>query len=311
MRRAYLDLVKRVHPDADTPEASVERFRQVDEAFKMLQEKFAKGRRNIQDEEESMEFDIRHTAPQHRQYLSHDGIGMGTPSQRQKQHQQVRAMRAQERVLEHRIEKATAGEKALMRKGGNYYGKHAIKTKYGIDRVVEDLIQEAMNKGDFKNLRGTGKPLTLAQSQNPYLDFTTHKLNKIMLDNGFTPEWITLSRDIREAIKDLKKKVRKERAYYGEWPLTRPEDQAAWQQFQDSQAEDVKALNKIIDKYNLIVPIMENQYFRLRWDRLSEEIFKDADLPRNLPRPQAAIKQSNELKGERGFIVNLFSLIGL
>lgn len=312
VRRAYLDLVKRVHPDADSPEASVERFREVDEAFKTLQEKFAKGRRNIQDEEEEpMEFDIRHTAPQHRQYLSHDGIGMGTPSQRQKQHQQVRAMRAQERVLEHRIEKATAGEKTLMRKGGNYYGKHAVKTKYGIDRVVEDLIQEAMNKGDFKNLRGTGKPLTLAQSQNPYLDFTTHKLNKIMLDNGFTPEWITLSRDIREAVKDLKKKARKERAYYGEWPLTLPEEQSAWQKFQDSQAEDVKALNKIIDKYNLIVPIMENQYFRMRWDRLSEEIFKEPNLPRNMPRPQLATKQSDGPKGERGFIVNLFSLIGL
>ncbi|KAH8400608.1 hypothetical protein KR222_008375, partial [Zaprionus bogoriensis] len=311
VRQAYLDLVRRVHPDADTPEASTERFQQVDTAFKMLQEKFAKSRRNIQENEaEPVEFDIRHTAPQHRQYLSHDGIGLGTPFQRQKQHQQVRAMQAQQSVLTHRIAKAAAGEKELMRKGGSYYGKHAIKTKYGVDRVVEDLIQEAMSKGDFNNLNGAGKPLSSAQNMNPYLDFTTHKLNKIMLDNGFTPEWITLNRDIREGVHGLKQKLRAERAYYGDWPLKRLEDQAAWQSFEQAQAEEFKAVNKLIDKYNLIVPIMENQFFRLRWDKLSADIFHEADLPRNKPRPQAVAKRSESTTGERGFIVSFFSVIG-
>ncbi|XP_064554143.1 dnaJ homolog subfamily C member 28 [Drosophila montana] len=308
VRRAYLDLVKRVHPDADTDEASNERFQQVDEAFKMLQEKFAKSRRNInEDEEEEMVFDIKHTAPQHRQYLSNDGIGVGTPTQRQKQHQQVRAMRAQERVLEHRIEKAAAEEGALMRKGGSYYGKHAIKTKYGIDRVVEDLIQEAMSKGDFNNLNGAGKPLSSAQSQNPYLDFTTHKLNKIMLDNGFTPEWITLSRDIREAVGKLKQQLRTERSYYGDWPLATAQEQAAWQKFAQSHAADVEQLNKTIDKYNLIVPILENQYFRLSLDKLAAGIFKEPELPRNVKRQQDAGKIAAGANSERGFMVNLFS----
>ncbi|EDV99021.1 dnaJ homolog subfamily C member 28 [Drosophila grimshawi] len=318
VRRAYLDLVKRVHPDADTEEASNERFLQVDEAFRMLQEKFAKSRRNITDdeddsplEEEQMEFDIRHTAPQHRQYLSNEGIGVGTPSQRQKQYQQVRAMKAQQRVLEHRIDKAAAGEDALMckGKGGSYYGKHAIKTKYGIDRVVEDLIQEAMSKGDFNNLHGAGKPLSAAQSQNPYLDFTTHKLNKIMLDNGFTPEWITLGRDIREAVAQLKQQVRTERIYYGEWPLTQTDQLAAWQSFVQSHTEQVQQLNKLIDKYNLIVPILENQYFRLRLDKLAERIFMDPHLPRNQKRPQPTGHSGNSAQpGERGFMVNLFSI---
>ncbi|EDW12042.1 dnaJ homolog subfamily C member 28 [Drosophila mojavensis] len=309
VRRAYLDLVKRVHPDADSDEASNERFQQVDEAFKMLQEKFAKSRRNIsENEDEELEFDIRHTAPQHRQYLSNEGIGVGTPFQRQKQYQQVRAMKAQERVLEHRVEKAAAGEHALMRKGGSYYGKHAIKTKYGIDRVVEDLIQEAMSKGDFNNLNGAGKPLSLAQTQNPYLDFTTHKLNKIMLDNGFTPEWITLSRDIREAAAKLKQQLRNERCYYGDWPLATLEEQAAWQKFAQLHADDIKQLNKTIDKYNLIVPILENQYFRLTLDRLAESVFKEPDLKRNMKRPQQLQAKAEPANSERGFMVNLFSM---
>nr|AAY55603.1 IP10768p [Drosophila melanogaster]AAY55791.1 IP10468p [Drosophila melanogaster] len=310
VRHAYLDLVKRVHPDSGTEEASAERFQQVDEAFRVLQEKFAKGRRNIQEDEEgAMEFDIKHTAPQHRQYLSNEGIGVGTPFQRQKQYQQVRAMKAQERVLEHRIDKAAAGEKTLMSKGGSHFRKHAIKTKYGIDRVVEDLIQEAMSKGDFNNLNGSGKPLSSAQSQNPYLDFTTHKLNKIMLDNGFTPEWISLGKDIRDAIAQLKTKLRQERKYYGEWPLQRPDDLAAWKIFTLNHQDDVKQLNKLIDKYNLIVPILENQFFRLHLDRMAEPIFKDPELQRNVIRPEMKSKPSSNLENQGSASTSLFSLI--
>ncbi|EDW51948.1 dnaJ homolog subfamily C member 28 [Drosophila sechellia] len=310
VRHAYLDLVKRVHPDSGTEEASAERFQQVDEAFRVLQEKFAKGRRNIQeDEEEAMEFDIKHTAPQHRQYLSNEGIGVGTPFQRQKQYQQVRAMKAQERVLEHRIDKAAAGEKTLMSKGGSHFRKHAIKTKYGIDRVVEDLIQEAMSKGDFNNLNGSGKPLSSAQSQNPYLDFTTHKLNKIMLDNGFTPEWISLGKDIRDAIAQLKTKLRQERKYYGEWPLQRTEDLAAWKVFTLNHQDDVQQLNKLIDKYNLIVPILKNQFFRLHLDRMAEPIFKDPELQRNVIRPEMRAKPSSNIESQDSSSTSLFSLI--
>ena len=49
-----------------------------------------------------------------------------------------------------------------------------------MDRLVEDLIQEAMNKGEFSDLPGTGKPLKdNSCNQNPYVDFVTHKLNQV------------------------------------------------------------------------------------------------------------------------------------
>jgi DnaJ homolog subfamily C member 28 len=107
VRRAYIEMVKRVHPDSGHPEASVEKFREVDESFKHLMEKHAKARRNIDlnlDDEVKV-FDIKHTAPQHRQFLTHGGFGIGTPFQREKQYQQRRAMKAQENVLEHRMQK--------------------------------------------------------------------------------------------------------------------------------------------------------------------------------------------------------------
>lgn len=63
-------------------------------------------------------------------------------------------------------------------KKGQHGKKHDIKTKYGFDRLVEDLIQESMSKGEFDNLSGKGKPLK-DQNANPYVDFTTHKLNEV------------------------------------------------------------------------------------------------------------------------------------
>uniref|UniRef100_T1GRS6 J domain-containing protein n=1 Tax=Megaselia scalaris TaxID=36166 RepID=T1GRS6_MEGSC len=137
VRRAYIDLVKKVHPDSGQPEASAEKFQEIDEAFKILQERFAKNRRGIFEDDEEVDakiFDIRHTAPQHRQYLSFEGMGVGNPFQREKQYQQIKAMKAQERVLSHRIEKSQADEKSIMKKG-SFYKNHAIKTKYGFDRV--------------------------------------------------------------------------------------------------------------------------------------------------------------------------------
>ncbi|TMW49700.1 hypothetical protein DOY81_005238, partial [Sarcophaga bullata] len=307
IRKAYIDLVKKVHPDSGLPEASEERFQEVDEAFKLLQEKFAKNRRGIYEDEEEEVPDIQHTAPQHRQYLSFDGLGVGNPYQRQKQYQQIKAMKAQERVLKHRIDKSQAGEKTVMKKG-SFYKNHAIKTKYGFDRLVEDYIQEAMSKGDFNNLSGAGKPLTAAQQQNPYLDFTTHKLNKILIDNGFTPEWITLQRDIREAMKQLRKAIQKERAFFSEFPLSETENQK-WQQVLKRYEYDVKEINKNIDKYNLIVPILENQFFRVNLNTIAEKILKDPDVVKNQKRPATANNSTNAASNQANK-TDLLSFLG-
>lgn len=58
------------------------------------------------DEKQILWFSIaQHTAPQHRQYLSYDGVGVGTPAQRHKQYQKLRASSAVENVYNHRISK--------------------------------------------------------------------------------------------------------------------------------------------------------------------------------------------------------------
>lgn len=237
-------------------------------------QKFAKARRNIElnPEEEIKVFDIKHTAPQHRTFLSNEGYGMGTPFQREKQYQQIRAMRAQQNVLEHRMQKAVASENALIKKG-DHFKKHAIKTKYGFDRVVEDLIQEAMHRGDFNNLKGQGKPLDDKQSQNPYVDFVTHKINNILLENGFTPEFIMLHKEIRDEIQDLKEKLKLERQRL-KFPAQR-DDEIEWEKILNDYEKDEKNLNKKIEKFNLIVPILSKQMVHIHLKMIGDKILKE------------------------------------
>ncbi|XP_058449642.1 dnaJ homolog subfamily C member 28 [Malaya genurostris] len=309
VRQAYIALVKKVHPDSGHPEADAQKFQEVDAAFRILQQKFAKSRRGIvEDMQDKVKvFDIRHTAPQHRQYLSFDGIGIGTPSQRQKQYQTVRAQRAQERVLEHRMSKAQASEMALMKKG-EYFKKHEIKTKYGFDRVVEDLIQEAMSRGDFSNLSGFGKPLPDHQSQNPYVDFTTAKINNIMLDNGFTPEWITLQKEIREDTTELNISLLKERGMLGEFPLNQ-QDELRWDKVLETHETMVDRINKRIDKFNLIVPVLNKQMIRVDLLKLSRKILETGKHKGQIENVDKLFSPVNETQGVNK-PKNIFSLIG-
>lgn len=53
-----------------------------------------------------------------------------------------------------------------------------------------------MQRGDFDNLAGYGKPIDY-KDRNPLLDATTYKINKMLKDEGFAPDWIMLEKDIR------------------------------------------------------------------------------------------------------------------
>ena len=191
---------------------------------------------------------FQHTAPQHRQYLSYDGIGSGTPSQRQKQYVKYKTITAAQNVTNHQIKKITvADENSLLVKDKiqskkiktrlklkffficyltlkQFNKKNLNFIRYGMERLVEDLIQESMAKGHFDNLKGQGKPLSSTSSYNPYVDFVTHKMNEILIENGFAPEWISLNKEITDEINSIKNTLIKERKNLGPYPLNYKEE---------------------------------------------------------------------------------------
>ncbi|RZC33298.1 dnaJ -like subfamily C member 28, partial [Asbolus verrucosus] len=305
IRKAYLKLVKRYHPDSGTEEADADKFSEIDKAFKILINKKSKERWNV-DEDKVQEQDIKHTAPQHRQYLSYGGIGIGTPFQRQKQYTKIRAMQAAENVLQHRIAKVSTEEGALLVKTPL---KHKIKTKYGFERLVEDLIQESMSKGEFNNLSGTGKPLPSHQNRNPYVDFTTHKLNEVLIDNGFTPEWITLQKEIREDIQKLRDYLLFDRSHLGPYPLN-TEENNQWVDIMDKHKELVEQINRKINKFNLVVPIINKQMIQIDLEKEGKKILISGTHSRRIQKYSdvKAPSTEHELK-ETTNVFGLFELL--
>ncbi|CAG9562159.1 unnamed protein product [Danaus chrysippus] len=304
VKKAFLELAKKYHPDSNSPEADINKFVEVENAFRTLS-KHNTGNTNS-EEVEKIVYDIRHTAPQHRQYLSYEGVGFGTPSQRQKQYTQARAQRAANNVMEHRVAKAAASDNTLMKK--EPLKKHDIKTKYGFDRLVEDLIQESMSKGEFENLSGKGKPLK-DQNNNPYVDFTTHKLNEVLINNGFTPEWITMSKEIDEDIELLKKEITKDRMYLGPYPLTN-DDHTKWERICECNRLLSQSINVKINTFNLIVPLLNKQKFHVDFDKISDDILKNGPHSKVKELVKDVQTSSNTVQDHEDFISLLFKALG-
>merc|ERR1711874_425425 len=119
-----------------------------------------------------------------------------------------------------------------------------------------------MAKGDFDNLSGAGKPLPERVVYNPYSDFTTHKMNEILVEGGFAPEWVTLQKEIRMKSEEIVKKLEKKRRTLGSDPLD-DEKRKEWEKFcSDLDESGVKQINKDIAKFNLLVPIFTKQMFQ-------------------------------------------------
>ncbi|KAM9783901.1 dnaJ homolog subfamily C member 28-like [Syngnathus typhle] len=256
-KESYLRLAKLYHPDSGMPTADAALFTRVEEAYRsvLAHHSEARCREAVQDEDEDPSTGV---APQHRHYLSYEGVGSGTPSQRERQYRHFRADRAAEQVTDYRQrehERAAAAEGALVERDVRQRSR-SIKITQAVERLVEDLIQESMARGDFRNLSGAGKPLNKFQ-HNPYADPMTHNLNRILLDNGYQPPWVLTQRDIREAADRIRGRLLDGRVGLGE--ALGPTERLRWEELCAHAEEELAKVNKKVDSYNLIVPMLHMQ----------------------------------------------------
>lgn len=260
VREAYLKLAKVYHPDSGTSSGDPRKFNQVREAY-MTIKRHRSSSSDIEADEQQMDsdldFDIQHTVPQHRQYLSYDGVGFGTPLQRQKQYAQHRVRKASEDMFELRKAKwKKPSESALVNKTKAKARRNKISNT--IDRVVEDLIQESMQRGDFDNLAGYGKPIDYKE-RNPLLDATTYKINQLLKDEGFAPDWIMLEKDIRDALMEARRHLARVIEKIGTPPFSSPMQDRAWKFEYDRFEAKISLVNESVKKFNLIVPVLKKQ----------------------------------------------------
>lgn len=265
LKEAYLEKAKTFHPDTGNASANAYKFNMVKDAYKVLLEHRKRRKLNEEEEKEAeVTFDIRHTAPQHRQYLEFEGVGQGTPSQRQRQYQQYRVQRVTENVFQHRIQRhAAETESSLVLKDKQQARKAKISN--AVHRMVEDLIQESMQRGDFNDLPGQGQPLAHTE-HNPFVDIHTHNLNKILVNDGFAPEWIMLQSEIRKEMKYARQRLAVAHNRLGDPPHS-SSDTKKWTSAMDAFKNEICEINVKIDKFNLIVPLLNKQKMPYSIDR--------------------------------------------
>ncbi|XP_024252307.1 dnaJ homolog subfamily C member 28 [Oncorhynchus tshawytscha] len=265
VKEAYLRMAKLYHPDSGAATADEAMFARVEEAYRAVlahQSRLQSCGGSMEEEEEK----VKGVAPQHRHYLSYEGVGSGTPSQRERQYRQFRVDRAVEQVLDYRQkehETAAAAEGALVERDVRQRSRQ-IKVTQAVERLVEDLIQESMSRGDFRNLSGAGKPINKFE-HNPYADPMTHNLNRILIDNGYQPPWIVTQRDIREDIAQIRERLLQGQARLAD-PMN-PREHAQWQQLCGVVADDLMKLNKTVDNFNLIAPMLTLQMVHFSLER--------------------------------------------
>jgi DnaJ family protein C protein 28 len=144
-----------------------------------------------------------------------------------------------------------------------------ILTGNNYKSVVEEQIQEAIERGDFDNLPGKGKPLDI--EDNPFAR-DMQMAYKLLKDNNFTLPWI----EERNRMLEEMVKLRERNAH--QFQLFAPQIQAMarggqieiakrrWTALLMQWETAMEELNKRIADVNRMLPTMELELYKLNLD---------------------------------------------
>lgn len=128
-----------------------------------------------------------------------------------------------------------------------------------LESAIDKQIREAMERGDFENLPGAGKPLNLAR--DPNIPEEWELAFNLLKNAGYAPDWI----ETRKEVETLRTKLFA--------PLERflkhlPQNQNERARTQENLLEQFRAhaaeLNRLIDTYNLKAPTPQVHLRRIR-----------------------------------------------
>ena len=152
----------------------------------------------------------------HRHYLSFKGVGTGNPAEREKAFRQKRLDKALENVFQRKYnqalvngEEVAVGLRDLERMKKRPWDLRHRRSRGTLEGIADEMIREAMERGEFDNLKEMGKPLDHLSEVNHHTDTNTHRLNKILANSGYVPDWLQLDRVIAQLINNLKEEISK------------------------------------------------------------------------------------------------------
>ena len=144
------------------------------------------------------------------------------------------------------------------------------------ESAIDKQIREAMERGEFDNLPGAGKPLDLAD--DPHTPDDWRMAFKILKDNKVAPGWIEHGKTIRDELRALQllldNQIRWQSEHRAKMKLLAPAKLIAERehlaQARDRTMHDYRqragTLNRLIDTFNLQVPDIQLQVPRVRID---------------------------------------------
>lgn len=207
----------------------------------------------------------------HRRYLQYDGVGQGTTSQRQRAHTQLRLNQSRDSVFDKQFQNALMNNDA---KEVGLYSPWPQSTKVtnNLERIANEMIRDSIKRGEFSNLPGHGRPIERTY-ENPVLSTMEQKVNVMLGSSGFTPDWITLDREVRVKSKELKEQILAAWNRCGPYPMSCSKS-AEWEQDLANFQKQLDGVNKRIRDRNLKGPLV-GQKVQLKLENLVVQVTAD------------------------------------
>ncbi len=124
--------------------------------------------------------------------------------------------------------------------------------------VAEHKIQEAIEAGQFKNLRGAGEPLPESVLATSAFDRISAR---VMKESGVLPDWMQFQRDIEAEVKQLKPYRERMIVAIRRTPNAATRDRMA-ERLRAAHKERMELVNLLVLKYNMASPAaIRRMYF--------------------------------------------------
>lgn len=118
------------------------------------------------------------------------------------------------------------------------------------ESLIDKLIRESMERGEFDHLSGTGEPIDL--SENPFEPPETRTAHRLLRNAGFAPAWLEERKDIDSSYERAKTiLVRAKELYLRGGNIS---GNAQWSRAVKEFRETIAELNGRIRHYNLKAP---------------------------------------------------------
>jgi DnaJ family protein C protein 28 len=115
--------------------------------------------------------------------------------------------------------------------------------------LIDRLIRESMERGEFDDLPGTGQPIDL--TENPYEPPELRSVHRLLRNAGFAPAWVEERKDIEGQFQQAYATLSRARDLHCS---AGDHSNHNWQRAMKEFRERVEELNQRIRVYNLRAP---------------------------------------------------------